>query len=200
MVRKAPQILQENQEGAGGWGENPTSPAAKDKVWGRDVARGEEKGSVASVPEPSSMQGGVTPSPVAAWGWQIRPHRAFRSNPRTQGGTPAPLQRPGAASADSAQHVWDPRVRGGAGTCTRGLPRRLGDTGARRRPGGWRHWKSWHWSRTRGMRTEAVGRTVLRASPRGGGGWRRNSPHHPRGPPAHGQPHQGVSTLWPGDR
>ena len=97
------------------------------------------------------------------------------------------------------QHVWDPQARGGAGTCTRGLPRRLGDTGARRRPGGWRHWKSWHWSRTRGMRTEAVGRTVLRASPGGGGGWRRNSLHHPRGLPLTASltrefPHSGQET------
>ena len=164
------------------------------------MARREEEGSIASVPEPSSTQGGMTPSPAAAQGRQIRPYRASRGNRRTRGGAPAPLQRPGPASADSAQHgVWDPQAGGGAGTCTRGLPRRLGDRGARRRPGGWRHWKSWHGSRTRGMRTEAVGRTVLSTSP-GAGGRRRNSPCHPQEPPAHGQPHQGVSTLWPRDR
>lgn len=80
------------------------------EVWGIRVSssprteRGEgmwqeEKGSVASVPETSSMQGSVTPRPVAAWGRQIRPHQAFHNNPRTQGGTPTPLQRPGPGSA-----------------------------------------------------------------------------------------------------
>lgn len=196
-MREAPQILQENQAGYGG---NPSLQQPKDGAWGRDVARREEEGSIASVPEPSSTQGGMTPSPAAARGRQIRPHHASRGNPRTRGGAPALLQRPGPASADSAQHgVWDPRAGGGAGTCTRDLPRRLGDTGARHCPGGWGRWKSWRGSRTRGMRTETVGRTVLSASP-GAGGRRRNSPRHPGEPPTHGQPHQGVSTLWPGDR
>lgn len=62
----------------------------------------------------------------------------------------------------------------------------------RRRPGGRKHWKFWHWSRTQVTGTEAAGKRTLRASPKGR---RRKSPSHPQEVPAHRQSHQGISTL-----
>lgn len=78
---------------------------------------------------------------------------------------------PGVSKQERQVHrrVW-------SSTCRRALLHRLGDTEGRRRPGGRRHWAIWHRSRTQAAGTEAVGRRVLRASPRRGKGTARVTP------------------------
>lgn len=105
------------------------------------------------------------PNPVTL---EAEPHSQGCDHACPWSATPCP--QPGQLTGfPSRQRRW-------GGTCTRAPPRWLVDTEGRCRPGGWRNWKFWHWSRTQGMGPEAAGKRMFRVSSVREG----NSPSHPR--------------------